>query len=377
LGKKNPTQESAPAGALFSFKEEMTMAQINIEKVVRKVEAEALAEAQARHADALALAEHLTLARAQCVEAKEKPEEVLAAAKRGEDVSPTALVEARAAAELAQTRATGIEARLRAAERIAPALDCIGAELLVPLFEEAISGVPVFATMAPAKRVIDALNRTEGPAIVICQESPTVRQGDGFVTVQTLKAVFVRPPWAADIRPDAVEGEGARKRAVNVKVQRNEKIGNYQLLTLNVPAGAEAVPVLPRIDQSRGVNDAVQGVGRQMSLRLGHSGDFPVIRNGVYSYTGPGMRMEIGGVNTKEDIGSEGMRTLTVAFVVNMHAPDYDPAYLHALPNSIETGGFQPHLGRLTHVEVAEATQDPRRGIISKKVTLNYESRVN
>lgn len=348
-----------------------------IEKIVRDLEAEAQAEAEARHADTLALAEELTLAQALIDEVKEKPEELLSAAKRGEDVSPSALIEARTCAEVAQAKVTGLEGRLRAAMRNAPALDCAGAELLAPVFEQAMIGVPVFATNAPAKRVIDALSGTEGPAIIICQESATERQADGFVRVQTLKAVFVRPSWAADIRRDDIEGEAARKRAVNVKVNRDEKVGNYQLLTLHLAAGAEVVPVLARIDERMGVNAAVQGIGRQISARLGHSGSFPVVRNGVYSYTGHGMRMDLAGVKTKEDIEDDGKRTLTLKFVVNMQAPNYDTDYLHALPYYIEKGGFQPHLGRLTDVAVAEATQDPRFGIISKKVTLTYESRVN
>lgn len=352
------------------------MAISNVEKAVRKVEAEALAEAEKRHADAVALSQDLMKAKAALAEVEDVPEELLSAAKAGKDVPAAALVEARSNVELAQARVNGLTARVNASNRNKPVSDASGAEMVAPLFAEQMKGVPVITAAAPLAKVIDAVKGGEGPAIILCQESATERLADGFVKVPRITGVFVRPSWAADIRLTDMAGEPSRKRGINMKVSPGSGVGDYQTFNVNVVAGAEVVPVIPKIDHGLGVNSAMQTFGRAVIDRLGGTGDHPTIRNGVYSYTAPRVKVDLAGLKVNEKVDEDGKRTTTLQFGCHMHAPDYDPAFVGSAPYMAQVGGMQPHLGRLTDIAVTDATKDPRHGTVSKTVTLAYESRL-
>src|SRR5688500_10463863 len=115
------------------------MAMTNIEKIVRKVEADTLATDNERRAKAQALTQELATAKAALKDAERVPDAVLSAVKAGEDipkdVAGVRLREARDAVEIARADVEGLTHRTAQATKRLGAKDASGAELLVPLFQ--------------------------------------------------------------------------------------------------------------------------------------------------------------------------------------------------------------------------------------------------
>ena len=349
------------------------MAMNPIEKIIRTTEKTFVADAEARRADAAALTKELAKARANLANVEEAPAELLSAAKRGEDVSPSALTEARTAVELAEAKVEGLTARLNAATRNVPATDADVADLLVPLFQKRLVGVPVFTTVVPAKRVIADVKGQDGPAVVLCQEAETERRDSGLIATTSVRAVFVRPSWAADIEVMQLENE-ARTHSIFLKVTSNTDVQGCQVINVNVTGAAEAVPFLPVV-KPESVNAALQTFGAQTSNHLGEYPQPPTVRNGVYSYVGSRTRMDLEGVKVTEDIDDDGVRTTHIKFGCHIDGGNIDRDFLRAAPRSVPARGFHAGLGRLTDIAVADTASDPRDPTLSQQVALTYTSR--
>lgn len=344
------------------------------ERIVRKVETEAVTEENERLAESKALTDELQSAKTALTEAESVPDALLKAAKAGEDVSPGALVEARSGVEIAAAKVEGLTARVAQLSRGAIAPDASAAELIAPLFQRSLIGVPVITTVAPVTRLLPALKGSEGPAVILSQEGATARIGGGLVSSERINVIFVRPSWGADIKVIDLEQE-ARGMGIQIRVTSNGRSGDYQTFAIRVDGAVEAIPLIPET-QDMGVNGAMQSFGAAVMRHLGQYPQIPVIGRGVYSYTGAGCRVDLTSPKVVEDLDAEGVRTTRLDFSCHIHRGDMAREFAWAAPRKIPAQGFQSHVGRLTGIDVVDTTNDPRAATVSQSVTLTYISRV-
>ncbi|GAA4090456.1 hypothetical protein ACFFOS_28025 [Nocardioides kongjuensis] len=347
----------------------------HVEKVVNQIEAEIAEDAAKRRAEASALREELAQAKAVLKETEGAPERVLKAVRNGSDVEPGALIEAEASLKVAKARVEGLAHRLEVASKSMLPAAADAAALLIPTFQRRLVGVPIMATVIPSNRVIAEVKGSEGPAVVLCQESDTRYGGDGMVSAPKVVAVFVRPSWAADLPVMDIEAE-ARRDTIAMTVNSNYEVNGYQTLGITIQSGAEEVPLIREVG-SMGVNGAVQTFGSQVMHALGEYPQLPTIRNGVYSYQGAYGRMDLAKIHVAEEVAKDGTRTTHLSLECHIFVGGRDRDYVRNAPRLVIAQGFASGMGRLKAIKVQDSgNADPRAATVSQDVTLEYVSRV-